>query len=542
MAELILGYDADNEGEPITLPLNKLTHTHFKGMTGQGKSSLLAYAAASLIQAGVGVALLDPAGDLSEQVLSLLVATGYFEEHSDALERVVYLPLELGHRQGRYIPFNVLSGDYDPYAAAGVVLEGFKRVWPVLQDGFAINIDTLVHLGSYVLSEHGLPLLPFLLTLYSKPEFYRFLVPSLHDDYIREQFETMKLEPINIRDKETGQLKVKVPELADTTIKRVSRLAVSPLVRYPLAQKVNVLDPAELLRAGRSVLINLGLSDPYAKTLIGALFTQAFEQTAKTFRHQGVRRPYVLIIDEVEEFVFQSGKALETMFAESRKAGVAVWVAHQYGAQLSDELNAALSQCATKVVFKVGYEDAVASVEQMGFPYDPYWVKEYVENASGQGRSVYFSEHEQLKLYAHAIMRLGVQEAYIQRPGYELTRMATFSLVNTPNIPRLEQLTHLYLDRYFRPISDIQHEVLGILQSALPSQPHLPRGTVEASNSQDRPLPKALPPPSPDEPNATAPPPQVEPDNQPDEVDEPGYDPLFDYDDGLTISEDDDDF
>jgi hypothetical protein len=461
---LRFGFNADDEGEFVSLPLDSLTHTHFKGMTGYGKSSLLSFCATDLICQGVGVALLDPAGDLSEQVLSNLINVGYYDEHPDALERVLYLPLQRGHEEGRYIPFNVLKGNYDAYAAASVILEGFKRVWPTLQDGFAINIDSLVHQGSYALAEHQLPLLPFLVRLYSNPDFYKALVPTLRDEYIREQFENMKLAPEYFVDRNTGEKKVKTPELADTTRKRVNRLAISPLVRYPLMQKDNLLDVEELLRSGRSVLLNLGVADQYAKTLLGTLFTQHFEQTSKTFRPYG-RQPYVLIIDEVKDFVFQSGQALETMFAQARKAGVAVWPCHQYGAQLSDDLNAALSQCATKVAFRLDYDDALESVKRMGFPTFPYWVKEAVGNPQVPGgmRNVYFTESEQWSMYAQVLTQLDMRQAVIERRGYDLTRVETFPISQPADHYRIEQLTRQYLAQYFRPITDIKQEARSIL-------------------------------------------------------------------------------
>jgi hypothetical protein len=456
MKTIAFGVNAENEGELLSLPLLQLTHAHYRGMTGQGKSSLLAFLAASLIQQGVPVILLDPAGDLSRQVLGMLLETGFFDDYADAMEHVLYLDLQTAHEQRRYLPMNVLAGKYDAHGAASVVLEGFKRIWPELQDGSAINIDSFVHLGAYVLAEHKLPLIPHLTRLYSDPNTFKLLTEHVKDWHVKEQFRTSKVAP---RANSAGE--IKFPELVDTTVKRVNRLATSPLIRYPLAQTGNILDVETLLRDRRSVLLNLAVADQNAKSLLGALFTQHIAQTAMVYRPPEDAPPTVLIIDEVEDFVFQSGKALEDMFAQARKAGIRVWVAHQYGAQLSDDLNEALSQCATKVTFKTGYADALTSVDTMGFPYDPYLVKERTGNPFSPGgeRTVYFSRDEQRAMWAGQIMERGPQEAFIQLPSGAIHKFRTLPIEGMVNSYRLKQLEKAYLERYFRPEEDIVREI-----------------------------------------------------------------------------------
>ena len=270
--QLIFGRNAQRQGEFIGLPLSVLTHAHFKGMTGHGKSNLLAFLAASLILQGVGVALIDPAGELARQVLAILVKKGYYEKYPDAMERVVYLDIPQAHRERRYMAFNILSGDYDPYTAANIVLEGFKRVWPALQDGTSTNIEMLIKLGAYVLAEHKLPLLPYLEEFYTNYEFQLTLLSGVSDVRVSKWFGDLD---IAVR---PGY----VPEIAKTTLKREILLSFSPMLRYCLYQQENVLDVAKLLNTGRSALVSLSLSDPDAKKMLGCLFTEQVEAVAKS--------------------------------------------------------------------------------------------------------------------------------------------------------------------------------------------------------------------------------------------------------------------
>src|SRR5262245_12328078 len=80
-------------GEPIAVPLDKLTSMYFKGKTGAGKSSLMAQIGYSLIWQKVGFGLIDPTGDVSGKILRRLVATGFYDKVPDAFERFLYLDI-----------------------------------------------------------------------------------------------------------------------------------------------------------------------------------------------------------------------------------------------------------------------------------------------------------------------------------------------------------------------------------------------------------------------------------------------------------------
>src|SRR5687767_10174091 len=67
-------------------------HTHVLGKTGSGKSYFLAGLFLSMHDAGMPVTLIDPHGDLAEQVLAQLVERGIYN-HPTTYERVVYLDL-----------------------------------------------------------------------------------------------------------------------------------------------------------------------------------------------------------------------------------------------------------------------------------------------------------------------------------------------------------------------------------------------------------------------------------------------------------------
>src|SRR4051812_46548294 len=66
------------------------SHKHVMGVTGQGKSKLLASMFVQLLSQGIGAALIDPHSDLALDVLSLLHDRGFFRDDA-AFRRLLYI-------------------------------------------------------------------------------------------------------------------------------------------------------------------------------------------------------------------------------------------------------------------------------------------------------------------------------------------------------------------------------------------------------------------------------------------------------------------
>lgn len=437
-------------GGAVTLPLSQLTHGHLMGMTGYGKSSLMKSIVVQHISQGGCVSILDPAGDISYDVMRRLVATGFYEKHPDAFERFVYLDIQRADNEQRYLPFNILSSDYGPYTAANLVLEAFKRVWVALQDGTSTNIELLVKMASFVASYHNLPLIPYLQHILARPAFRQQILSLTDDAYIREGF-----ADLGIITKDG-----KIADIVQTTMKRGYLLAFAPVVRYALAQRENILNFGDLLRANRSVALNLHIADPDSKRLIGCLFTVQVEEVAKAWDSRNKRdTPYILMIDEMQNFVAQSGQALDGMFAEARRAGVFVFVAHQYWEQIPPDLRAALSQCGILGTFQVGHEDAMINTGHLKFPIYDRWTKPTpFDPSSPLGREQYYNEDEQRKNYTRIIENLPEREAFIRLPHGGFYRMETLEVPKHADEERVREVEDEYLRLYFRSKAEVENE------------------------------------------------------------------------------------
>src|SRR5262249_52587449 len=127
---------------------------HIMGLTGTGKSKLLASIATQLIVQGEPCAVIAPHGDLAEDVLRLLVERGFYR-WSDAFEKVRFV--DFSHSD-RFVPFNILKAPYSTYEIARNLVEACTRARPTLTGGAAPQLENLLLASATVLIENELPL------------------------------------------------------------------------------------------------------------------------------------------------------------------------------------------------------------------------------------------------------------------------------------------------------------------------------------------------------------------------------------------------
>src|SRR5262249_28156031 len=122
--------------------------------SGAGKSKLLESLALQLLNQRVGVALIDPAGDVCDHLLATLLDLGFFRDER-AYERLLYVDFT---DERLAAPFNVLAHPVESHKVASAILESWKRAWSGLAGGSAPALENLVLAGSLVLAQNGEPL------------------------------------------------------------------------------------------------------------------------------------------------------------------------------------------------------------------------------------------------------------------------------------------------------------------------------------------------------------------------------------------------
>lgn len=336
---LVLGENVHaGVASPVTLsPEQRVQHTYVIGASGTGKSTLLLNLIVQDLQNGEGVAVLDPHGDLIDQVL------GYVPE--DRTEDVVLLdPGDADYPIG----FNILSAhsELEKTLLSSDMVAAFRRLSTSWGDQMTSVLGNAV-LACLESSDGG-----------TLADLRRFLIEP---DFRREFMKTVQdPEVVYFWEKEFPLLAGK-PQAPLLT--RLDTFLRPKPIRYMVCQKENRLDFAGMMNQGKIFLAKLaqGAIGEENAYLLGSFLVSKFHQLAlsRQVLGEGARRPFFLYIDEFHNFVTPS---MAQILTGARKYRLGLILAHQDLRQIwnrdSELANAVLSSAYTRVCFRVGDQDA----------------------------------------------------------------------------------------------------------------------------------------------------------------------------------------
>jgi hypothetical protein len=333
----------DREGFATDLrvaPEALLQHAHVLGPTGRGKSTLLLNLALEWIDAGLGLALLEPKGDLVHALLQRIPRT--------RIDDVVLL--DLGDQS--YPPaFNLLAcrreeADLQVEALTGIFRRLFTRFWgPRSEDILRAALATLLTGGR---GGGSAPTLAHVLELLTDPsERGRYVV---RDPVALAQFWRQWNEF------STGQREQALAPLSNKLRAFLSQRQLRNVLCQPQAP-----DFEGVVAEGKILLCSLpkGVLGVDAASLIGSVITYRLWHAAQRLGPARGRPPFLCLIDEFHQFCHLP-QGLAEALAEARGYGLGFVLAHQHLGQLTDrELAEAVeANCQTKVCFALSPHDA----------------------------------------------------------------------------------------------------------------------------------------------------------------------------------------
>jgi hypothetical protein len=404
-----------------------------------GKSKLLAQFASQLILQGRGVAVLDPAADLVDDILLLLLRHGYYRR-PDALRKVLYV--DFAEPRGA-IAFNILKQPYPPYEVARNLVEATTRAWPSLSGGAAPQFENLLLASAALLIDNDLPLtaLPRLLT---DSAYRAHLLVRVRDPQVRDYFRG-RYEREDASGRRTGG------NLNESTLRRAFLLTYPPPLRYSLGQAENRLNLRAFMDRGVSLLVSLGGLDAQTQRLLGCLLTVGFEQAvlSRADLPPEARRPYHLIIDEFSQFSATSSEALERVLALARKYRLFLTLAHQTWGQ-AKSVQSAL-QNAAFLTFRPGVDDLAYAASRVA-SINPYQVKYQTKT-----HPVYVSASEQQAQWEYALSHLPPRHAYLRLRGRTIAFTTRPLPCPTPALLReLDRLKETYARQLLTPHDQVR--------------------------------------------------------------------------------------
>ncbi len=347
MDYVILGDDIDTR-DAVWLGANERRQgLYVIGKTGTGKTTLLESLIIQDMEAGQGLCVLDPHGDLIDAVLARVPSSRELDVILLDLADSQY-PFGLNLFECKDLADRNLVGRVATHA-----VEVFEKLWgdiswgPQLAQVLRNCAYTLIENQGYTLAE--------IRRLLLHDQFRAKLTADLSNPQIREFWE---LEYDPLRDREQQQL-------VRSTLNKVDEFltpAVFPIVGFGR----NTVDFREVMDNGRIVLVRLALGKVgerpvslIGSMIVGQLFNAALSREELP---PGQRRQFNLYADEYHRFATPT---FAELLAEARKYGLATTLAHQFRGQLTDEANrGATLNAANLVVFAVHGEDAEELAKQ----------------------------------------------------------------------------------------------------------------------------------------------------------------------------------
>lgn len=329
-----------NDGKQFGIKrIDRRRHLYIVGKTGSGKSRLLELLLISDIQGGHGCCLLDPHGDLADELLKYIP--------KERIKDVVYI-----NPADREFPigFNPLEpvSDYETRQHLSVFfISIFKKLFEATWNSRMEHLIRYITLALLETEDSSILGIPRILS----DTTYRQKVIMQVKDPVVKSFWTNEFPSFNEKYSNDAVIPI---------LNKVGQFISNPIVRNMIGQQNNSLDFEKFMNEGKIVLINVSkgkLGDDNA-TLLGSMFITKIQQAAlaRAKIKEEERRDFYFYVDEFQNFATD---AFSSILSEARKYHLDLTIAHQYIAQLPDEVKAtAFGNVGSMIVFAVGGDDA----------------------------------------------------------------------------------------------------------------------------------------------------------------------------------------
>lgn len=318
--------------------LDRRHHLYTIGKSGAGKTTLLRNLILQDIEAGHGVAVIDPHGDLANELLDCI------PRHR--IEDVAYFnPADLEYPIG----FNLLGftpPDQRHLVASGIV-SVFKSIWP---DSWGPRLEYILYASvAAILDCENVSLLGVQRML-SDGRYRAWVVKQIKDPLVRSFWEN-----------EFGNYDKKFMQEAIAPIQnKVGQLLMSPHVRNILGQVRSRIDARFMMDNGRIFIadVSKGKLGADKSNLLGALLVTQFQLAAMSRSDvpEHERKDFFLYVDEFQSFASDS---FISILSEARKYRLCLTLSHQYVDQVRPEIrDAVFGNVGSIVAFRVGHRDA----------------------------------------------------------------------------------------------------------------------------------------------------------------------------------------
>src|SRR5580704_640199 len=321
-------------------------HLYIIGKTGSGKTTLLRNLILQNIALGHGVGVIDPHGDLAEELLSHIPPA-----RADHL--VYFNPGDLQFPVGLNVIGSVAPNER--HLVASGIVGAFKGIW---RDSWGPRLEYILYNAVSALLDCRNATLLGVNRMLTDDAYRAKVVRQIKDPFIRafwaeeyanydERFKREAIAPIQ---------------------NKLGQFLLNPVIRNILGQVRKKVDIPFVMNNGRLFIANLskGRLGHDKANLLGSLLVTQFQlgAMARSSRPESERRDFYLFIDEFQNF---STDAFASILAEARKYHLALTLSHQYIDQLSLPVRQAVfGNFGTLIAFRISYTDAEVMAKEFG--------------------------------------------------------------------------------------------------------------------------------------------------------------------------------
>ncbi len=413
-------------GEKKTIYLNdkdRFRHLYCIGQTGMGKTQFLKVMAKQDIAAGRGLCVVDPHGDLIDELLQWV-------PKERAEDVILFDPADTSRPMGLNL-FEASTAeerDFITNDALKIMIGLFgEEVFSArLQDYFRNAALTLME----DTDEPGT--ITDVVRLFTDEAWQRSKVAKVTNPIVKEWWDHTYA---SMGDREKQEM---IPFWAA----KFGQFITNSLIRNIIGQPRSGFSVSEAMDTKKIVLVKLskGLIGDLNATLLGMILVNKIQVAAMNrakIADASNRVPFFLYVDEFQNFVTD---AFESILSEARKYKLGLIIAHQYIAQLTkgqnDKVkNAVFGNVGSMVAFKVGAADA------------EYLVKEFAPN---------FTEQDLVNQEGFTAAAKLSNNNIISAP-FTLTTEKDFA---TGDLKAAEAISVFSKLRYARPFEAVNREIL----------------------------------------------------------------------------------
>jgi hypothetical protein len=318
---------------------DRTRHMYLVGKSGVGKSKLLELMIRQDIAGGKGVCLIDPHGDIVEDILKFIPENRIDDvcliDPGDAEFPVAFNPLA---NVDENFKFQLTQGMIE------VLQKQFGANWtPRLEHVFRFTLLALL--------DYPRATMRGAIQMLTDREYRQKVIEYIQDDIVKkfwaiefadwsEKFDTDAIIPL---------------------VNKLGQFLADPMLRNIFGQAENKIDLGELMDREKIILINLskGKLGEENSSFFGAMFLTKIKQAgmARALLPAEERKTVYIYADEFHNIVTET---FENLLSEARKFGLAMIMAHQYVGQLLPKVQSAvLGNVGTIITFRTSGEDAV---------------------------------------------------------------------------------------------------------------------------------------------------------------------------------------